>query len=135
MSQKKKRNKAKRKANAYKKVDQDPGRSSWGAAIVSFLKEFFLNSGDTILHYDYEDELSREGKRKKNLIWGPLLLSGGISIALLPVLRWDAVTEESWAVQIFSSLVVVVAGIGMAIHGFLKIKHSLKSKDEPKEAQ
>ena len=104
MNQKAKRKKAKRKAEAYKKVRQDPGGSSWGAAVVSFLKEYFLNPGESTLHYDYDDELSQEGKRKKNLIWGPLILSSGVVIALLPILRWEVVAEESWPVRILPLL-------------------------------
>lgn len=135
MNQKAKRKKAKRKAEAYKKVRQDPGGSSWGAAVVSFLKEYFLNPGKSTLHYDYDDELSQEGKRKKNLIWGPLILSSGVVITLLPILRWEVVAEESWPVRIFTTLVVVAAGIGMGISGFLIIKNSLKSKDKQKDLQ
>lgn len=135
MSQKSKRKKAKRKAEAYKKVRQDPGRSSWWAAVESFLKEYFLNPGKSTLHYDYEDDLSQEGKRKKNLIWGPLFLSSGVVIALLPILRWEVVSEESWPVRIFTTLVVVAAGIGMAISGFVMIKNSLKNGDQRKNKQ
>ena len=43
-------------------------KSSWGAAMVSFFKEYLFNfSGPGHLYYD--ENLTNEGKRKKNYIW------------------------------------------------------------------
>ena len=47
-------------------------KSSWGAAMVSFFKEYLFNfSGPGHLYYD--ENLTNEGKRKKNYIWRVLL--------------------------------------------------------------
>ena len=62
------------------KKDNTDKKSSWGAAGVSVLKEFFLNfSGPG--HLYYEENLSDEGIRKKEFIWGPILLMfAGLSV-------------------------------------------------------
>ena len=44
-------------------------KSSWGAVLVSFLKEFLLNSFEAPGHLYYDENLTNEGKRKKNYIW------------------------------------------------------------------
>lgn len=49
-------------------------KSSWGAVLVSFLKEFLLNSFEAPGHLYYDENLTNEGKRKKNYIWRVLLL-------------------------------------------------------------
>ena len=41
-------------------------KSSWGAVLVSFLKEFLLNSFEAPGHLYYDENLTNEGKRKKN---------------------------------------------------------------------
>ena len=43
-------------------------KSSWGAVLVSFLKEFLLNSFEAPGHLYYDENLTNEGKRKKNYI-------------------------------------------------------------------
>ena len=42
-------------------------KSSWGAVLVSFLKEFLLNSFEAPGHLYYDENLTNEGKRKKKL--------------------------------------------------------------------
>jgi hypothetical protein len=51
---------------AVKKEEQK--KSSWGAVLVSFLKEFLLNSFEAPNHLYYDENLTNEGKRKKNYI-------------------------------------------------------------------
>ena len=41
-------------------------KSSCGAVLVSFLKEFLLNSFEAQGHFYYDENLTNEGKRKKN---------------------------------------------------------------------
>ena len=49
-------------------------KSSWGAVLVSFLKEFLLNSFEAPGHLYYDENLTNEGKRKKNYIWSSFRL-------------------------------------------------------------
>ena len=42
-------------------------KSSWGAVLVSFLKEFLLNSFEAPGHLYYDENLTNEGKKKENL--------------------------------------------------------------------
>lgn len=64
-------------------------KSSWGAVLVSFLKEFLLNSFEAPGHLYYDENLTNEGKRKKNYIWRVLLLVTAVGVALLPVIAWN----------------------------------------------
>ena len=54
-------NKLKRKKKSKSKS------SSWGSAIKSFLQEFFLNDVNGC-YMEYDENLTKEGKRKKTLI-------------------------------------------------------------------
>ena len=56
-------------------------KSSWGAVLVSFLKEFLLNSFEAPGHLYYDENLTNEGKRKKNYIWRVLLLVTAVGVA------------------------------------------------------
>ena len=57
-------------------------KSSWGAVLVSFFKEIFLNFQGPG-HLDYEETLTHEGKRRKNAIWRTIMLVQAAA-ALLP---------------------------------------------------
>lgn len=57
-------------------------KSSWGAVLVSFLKEFLLNSFEAPGHLYYDENLTNEGKRKKNYIWRVLLLVTAVGVAI-----------------------------------------------------
>ena len=73
-------------------------KSSWGAVLVSFLKEFLLNSFEAPGHLYYDENLTNEGKRKKNYIWRVLLLVTAVGVALLPVIAWNMfVPDVLWA--------------------------------------
>lgn len=73
-------------------------KSSWGAVLVSFLKEFLLNSFEAPGHLYYDENLTNEGKRKKNYIWRVLLLVTAVGVALLPFIAWNMfVPDVLWA--------------------------------------
>lgn len=133
MSRKSKQ-KSNRKAKPQKTVPQRPLQSSWGAAVKSFLKEFFLNHGVNGYHDSYEEDLSNEGIRKKDLIWGPLFLVAAISIALLPFYRWGSFAEESLPSRIFLIFVLEAAAIGMGIGGFTRIRNAIKTKSSKNDS-
>lgn len=70
-------------------------KSSWGAAMVSFFKEYLFNfSGPGHLYYD--ENLTNEGKRKKNYIWRVLLLVTAVGVALLPFIAWNIFTSDGY---------------------------------------
>ena len=64
-------------------------KSFWGAVLVSFLKEFLLNSFEAPGHLYYDENLTNEGKRKKNYIWRVRLLVTAVGVALLPFIAWN----------------------------------------------
>lgn len=128
MSGKKHKSKPKRNKRPPKPVPQMPQKSSWGAAIASFLQEYILNDGAGGFYYDYEDELSEEGKRKKDLIWGPLLTSTAVAMAILAIVQWGDVQEESMFMRIFSTGVVEAVAIVMGISGVRRIRNGIKKK-------
>ncbi len=67
-------------------------KSSWGAAMVSFFKEYLFNfSGPGHLYYD--ENLTNEGKRKKNYIWRVLLLV--TAVGLCSILNGQDATYEN----------------------------------------
>lgn len=67
-------------------------KSSWGAAMVSFFKEYLFNfSGPGYLYYD--ENLTNEGKRKKNYIWRVLLLV--TAVGLCSILNGQDATYEN----------------------------------------
>ena len=68
-------------------------KSSWGAVLVSFLKEFLLNSFETPGHLYYDENLTNEGKRKKNYIWRVLLLV--TAVGLCSILNGQDATYEN----------------------------------------
>lgn len=129
----KSKHKSKRRAKPQKTVPQRPLKSSWGAAVVSFLKEFFLNVGDSWYNLSYEEDLSDEGKRKKDLIWGPILLISAVLTALLPFYRWEFVVEQSLPVRFFLVLAVEAVAIGIGIGSIVMIKNAIKTKSNKKD--
>ena len=101
-------------------------KSSWGAAMVSFFKEYLFNfSGPGHLYYD--ENLTNEGKRKKNYIWRVLLLVTAVGVALLPFIAWNMfVPDVLWA-KIFA----VVMCEGYAV--FIVSMEIIEVKDELRE--
>ena len=101
-------------------------KSSWGAAMVSFFKEYLFNfSGPGHLYYD--ENLTNEGKRKKNYIWRVLLLVTAVGVALLPFIAWNMfVPDVLWA-----KIVTVVVCEGYVI--FIVGMEIIQIKDELKE--
>lgn len=101
-------------------------KSSWGAALVSFFKEYLLNfSGPGYLAYD--ENLTHEGKRKKKYIWRVLLLFIAAVSALLPFIAWNMfVPDVLWA-----KIVTVVMCEGYTV--FIVSMEILEVKDELKE--
>lgn len=136
MSQKSKhKSKSNRKVKHQKAETQHPLKSSWGAAVLSFLKEFFLNFGDSWYHLSYDEDLSEEGMRKKDLIWAPIFLITAIVFALLPFFRWEVIAEQSIPIRFFLSLGVEVAAIGMGTAGIVKMRHAIKNRTKNKGPQ
>ena len=102
-------------------------KSSWGAVLVSFLKEFLLNSFEAPGHLYYDENLTNEGKRKKNYIWRVLLLVTAVGVALLPVIAWNMfVPDVLWA-----KIVTVVVCEGYVV--FIVSMEIIQIKDELKE--
>lgn len=101
-------------------------KSSWGAALVSFFKEYLLNfSGSG--HLAYDENLTHEGKRKKKYIWRVLLLFIAAVSALLPFIAWNMfVPDVLWA-----KIVTVVMCEGYTV--FIVSMEILEVKDELKE--
>ena len=101
-------------------------KSSWGAAMVSFFKEYLFNfSGPGHLYYD--ENLTNEGKRKKKYIWRVLLLFIAAVSALLPFIAWNMfVPDVLWA-----KIVTVVMCEGYTV--FIVSMEILEVKDELKE--
>lgn len=100
-------------------------KSSWRAAMVSFLKEYLLNfSGPGHLYYD--ENLTHEGKRKKKYIWRVLLLLIAVVVALLPFIAWNMfVPDVLWA-KIVTAVICecfVLFIVGMEI---LEVKNELQ---------
>ena len=102
-------------------------KSFWGAVLVSFLKEFLLNSFEAPGHLYYDENLTNEGKRKKNYIWRVLLLVTAVGVALLPVIAWNMfVPDVLWA-----KIVTVVVCEGYVV--FIVSMEIIQIKDELKE--
>lgn len=102
-------------------------KSSWGAVLVSFLKEFLLNSFESPGHLYYDENLTNEGKRKKNYIWRVLLLVTAIGVAPLPFIAWNMfVPDVLWA-----KIVTVVMCEGYVV--FIVRMEIIQIKDELKE--
>ena len=101
--------------NRPRKIKLKRKKSTWGAAVVSFLKEFFLNSGDIGVHWEYEENLADEGSRKKKLIWAVIFVLQGIFFASTIIWRWDVYAEHPFAGADTEAL-----GIGMIVWGVME---------------
>ncbi len=130
---KKSKHKSKRKAKPLKMAPQRPLKSSWGAAVVSFLKEFWLHAWDSWYSLSYEEDLSVEGKRKKDLIWGAIILISAVLTALLPFYRWEFLVEEPIPIRIFFVLLLEAGAIGMGIGSIVMIKNAIKIRFKNKD--
>ena len=101
-------------------------KSSWGAAMVSFFKEYLFNfSGPGHLYYD--ENLTNEGKRKKNYIWRVLSLVTAAGIALLPFIAWNMIVPD----VLWGKIAVLVLCEGFT--AFIVGMEILEIKDELKE--
>ena len=105
-------NKLKRKKKSKSKS------SSWGSAIKSFLKEFFLNDVNGC-YMEYDENLTKEGKRKKTLIWAVIFINAGLYLISLPFGR-----RRLYAEYPFLTLIIEITAIAILILGILKLKHT-----------
>lgn len=85
-------------------------KSSWGAVLVSFFKEIFLNFQGPG-HLDYEETLTHEGKRRKNAIWRNVMLVQAVAAALLPFAIWNMIVPD----VLWGKIFVVVGCEGFAV--------------------
>lgn len=85
----------------------------------SCLKEHFLNIGGSGVHDSYEEELSEEGLRKKDLITGPSFVLSAVLLALFPLFSWEpfhTMSEADWiAVVIMEAVALGLGGFGVMI--------------------
>ena len=54
--------------------------STWASAVKSLLGEIFLNSEYSTHYYRCDEHLTKEGKRKKTILWSWLVIVTGIVI-------------------------------------------------------
>lgn len=85
-------------------------KSSWGAVLVSFFKELFLNFQGPG-HLYYEENLTHEGKRRKNTIWKTVMLVQAVAAALLPFTIWNMIVPD----VLWGKIFVVVGCEGFAV--------------------
>ncbi len=85
-------------------------KSSWGAVLVSFFKELFLNFQGPG-HLYYEENLTHEGKRRKNAIWRTVMLVQAVAAALLPFAIWNMIVPD----VLWGKIFVVVGCEGFAV--------------------
>lgn len=85
-------------------------KSSWGAVLVSFFKELFLNFQGPG-HLYYEENLTHEGKRRKNAIWRNVMLVQAVAAALLPFAIWNMIVPD----VLWGKIFVVVGCEGFAV--------------------
>jgi len=58
--------------------------STWASAVKSFWGEIFLNSEYSTHYYSCDEHLTKEGKRKKTILWSWLVIITGIVIGSVP---------------------------------------------------
>lgn len=85
-------------------------KSSWEAVLVSFFKELFLNFQGPG-HLYYEENLTHEGKRRKNAIWRTVMLVQAVASALLPFAIWNMIVPD----VLWGKIFVVVGCEGFAV--------------------
>ncbi len=119
-----------KKAQKNIKIEEKQLKSSWSAAIISYLKEFFLNNsnGVNFYHLEYDENLSEEGKRKKDLIKGPELIIGALIIGLLPLYRIDFMLEQNIIVRIVLLIVEEAVAISIGYMGITTTIRAIKNK-------
>lgn len=129
----KSKHKSKGRAKAKKTVSQPSLKSSWGGAVVSFLKEFWLDRGVGGYHHNFDEDLNDEGLWKKKLIWASQLLIMAVVLAVFPFYRKEAFAAESAPTAIFTFFIFEVTAIGMGIGGIVKIKKAIRIRSKTKE--
>lgn len=81
--------------------------STWASAVKAFFLEMFLNSKYSP-PYSFDGNLTKEGKRKKTILWSWLVIATGIVIGLVPFCDPDT-TEAMRQADLF--LLIVAAGL------------------------
>lgn len=110
-----------------KPTKQERENSTWTSAVKSFLLEFFLN-GEYALHYSYDENLTKEGKRKKTILWSWFFIVLGIVIGSIPF-GYPNVPEAMRRVDLF--LLIVAAGL--ILGGSVTIMRHRTSKSKKKK--
>lgn len=111
------------------KIDKnknDKGKSSFGAAMKSFLLEMIFNDSSNLTPRDkFEEGLSKEGLRKKDSIIGILSTSMGLFILVMGWKSDDGSRDMSDRMLIWIvGIALVVIGIVMCISNHKKKKVS-----------
>lgn len=81
--------------------------STWASAVKAFFLEIFLNSKYSP-QYSFDENLTKEGKRKKTLLWSWLVIATGVVIGSVPFCDPDT-TEAMRQADLF--LLIVAAGL------------------------
>lgn len=81
--------------------------STWASAVKSFFLEFFLNS-EYSTHYSFDENLTKEGKRKKTILWSWLVIVTGGVIGSVPFC-YPNTSEAMRRADLF--LLIVAAGL------------------------
>ncbi len=124
----KKKHKQKKKAKCYHPESQRQLKSSWGAAVQSCVKEHYLNVRGSHFIDCYEDDLSEEGLRKKDLITGPRFILLAVLLGLLPVWVWEDILQWPAAERIIVVIILEAAAVGIGIFGLRIIVDAVRRK-------
>lgn len=111
---------------------QPPLGSSWHSAVISSIKETFLNHGVGGHHHSFDDELSDDGLWKKKLIWASKFLILAVIIAIFPFLSNHFWSEDSVAMEIFVFVIFELTAIALGISGIVSIKDAIKIRSNTK---
>ncbi len=118
-----------KKSPRHKKRERtkEQKKSSWGAVLVSFLKEFFLNfAGPGHLYYD--ENLTDAGKKRKKLLWGTIMLVIALVSALLPLEAWNMIVPDVLAGKIFIAAICECFAVFIGSRGIIMLKEALKKE-------
>lgn len=88
--------------------------STWASAVKSFFGEIFLNSEYSTHYYSCDEHLTKEGKRKKTILWSWLVIVTGIVIGSVPF-GYPNTSEAMRRADIFLLLVATGLMIGGAV--------------------
>ena len=88
--------------------------STWASAVKSFFGEIFLNSEYSTHYYSCDEHLTKEGKRKKTILWSWLVIVIGIVIGSVPF-GYPNTSEAMRRADIFLLLVAAGLMIGGAV--------------------